>query len=59
MKLGTKHVIHKILLRKRIDMVAGMQVSYLAGKSVFYRPEHIMQRGDHNMLNFEDFEIQK
>ena len=44
MKLGTKHVIHKILLRKRIDMVAGMQVSYLAGKSVFYRPEHNAKR---------------
>ena len=40
MKLGTKHVIYQILFRKRIHMVAGMKVSYLAGKRVFYGPEH-------------------
>ena len=40
MKLGTKHAIYQFLFSKRIHMVAGMKVSYLAGKCVFYRPEH-------------------
>ena len=40
--------------RKRITMLTVLQVSSLACKCVFYRPEHNAKE-----LNFEDLEMQK
>ena len=54
-KLETKHDHTKsflILCRKRISMLTGFQVSLLASKCVFYRPEHSANRG-HLKLTFE------
>ena len=39
-------------------MLTGWKVSFLASKSVFYRPEHIAKRRGME-LNFEDLEKQK
>ena len=47
-----------MLFRKRIHMVAGVKVSYLAGKCVFYRPEH-NAKGRPQHANFEGLEMQK
>ena len=38
--LSRNLVFRLIWIWKRIHMVAGMKFSYLAGKCVFYRPEH-------------------
>ena len=39
-------------------MVPGIKFWYLAGKCVFYRPEH-NPKGRPSMLNFEGLEMQK
>ena len=47
-----------MLCRKRISMLAGLKVSSLQIKFVFYRPEHHAKE-DPMELNFKGLEIQK
>ena len=47
-----------MLCRKRISMLAGLNVSSLQIKFVFYRPEHHAKE-DPMELNFKGLEIQK
>ena len=63
-KLGAKHVIYwkleNFIRKKDVHVNRLESVSSLAGKCLFYSPEHnIMRKGDPMELNFEGFETQK
>ena len=50
--------VRKFYVEKKMSMLSGLKVSFLACKCAFYRPEHNV-RWDPIELNFEGLEMKK